>query len=153
MRRGFHVLIQAVGYYLLALPGLLLLSGLLWWGLDQQNPFVIPHLAEASTLFFFWVLLCAPVIEEVFFREYLLTKLSGSPKFGPWRACMLTAVLFASLHGIIAWLPLFYLGLVLGYLRVKTKNLSLVIGIHILHNLTVVSSQLLLSNSSFIIAP
>ncbi len=153
MRRGFHVLIQAVWYYLLALPGLLLLSLLLWWGLGQRDPFLIPHLADASRMFFFWVLLCAPVIEEVFFREYLLSKLSKMSTFGPRRACIFTAVLFASLHGVVAWVPLFYFGMVLGLVRQKTGSLALVIGMHALHNCAVISSQMFLLHSSSIVSP
>ncbi|HCH34354.1 MAG: Abortive infection protein [Candidatus Saccharibacteria bacterium GW2011_GWC2_48_9] len=87
----------------------------------------------------------AGVLEEVFYRRWLQTRLEAS--IGMWAGIIITALLYAGMHlgdgrqqaGLlveIASVVLFQgtLGVMLGYLWSKYRNLFMVIAIHILLN-------------------
>ena len=92
--------------------------------------------------------------EEVFFRGFLLTKTRDL--MGPWRAVLLTSLLFAAIHwpGWIASgglrreigpmsASVFGVGVLLGYLFLTTRSLWPSVVVHVLNN--VVSGFLLQS--------
>ncbi len=63
-----------------------------------------------------------PFTEELFFRGFLLTALASM--IGPLRAVVVTAALFAGAHVFISTLiPIFLIGLVLGWLYLRTRSL------------------------------
>lgn len=63
-----------------------------------------------------------PFTEELFFRGFLLTVLA--PMIGPFRAMLLSAALFAGVHVSVSTLiPIFMMGLVLGWLYIRTRSL------------------------------
>lgn len=68
----------------------------------------------------------AAVIEETFFRGWLQPMLER--KIGPWRAIVVTNLIFAPLHLIAAprlvSLLTFFPGLVMGWLKYRYKNLT-----------------------------
>ena len=74
-----------------------------------------------------------PVAEEIFFRGFVLTGLLK--RFGVRRALLLSSLLFGLFHidpGAIV--PTFALGLVLGWVYLKTGSIWPSIFAHALHN-------------------
>lgn len=97
----------------------------------QDNAWGAPGVA----LLVVGAVLIAPVSEELFFRGMLLQGLwrrSG----GPWRAIAVSAAVFAAIHypQPQTVVPLFTLGLMLGYLRVRYRSLAACILAHVLFN-------------------
>ncbi|MCX5642012.1 MAG: type II CAAX endopeptidase family protein [Candidatus Omnitrophica bacterium] len=68
-----------------------------------------------SLLFLIVVGLIAPLLEEIIFRGFLFGTLRNS--FGPRRSMIYSSLLFAALHqSLVAFLPIFFLAMVLAYL-------------------------------------
>eukprot|EP00793_Prasinoderma_coloniale_P004366 PRCOL_00000126-RA len=90
----------------------------------------------ANALYVGVVSVCAPVWEECLFRGFLLASLTG---FMPTSAAVLVAgVLFAGAHFSAArLLPLTFLGIGLGAIFVRTRNLASCVLLHSLWNATV----------------
>ncbi len=79
------------------------------------------------------VVIIGPIFEEVFFRGFSYNAIKR--KWGAQTAMVLTALVFASLHGnLIGFFPIMALGLLLAYMYEKTGSLVSPITIHILHN-------------------
>ncbi|MFF5265154.1 CPBP family intramembrane glutamic endopeptidase [Actinomadura viridis] len=126
---------------------------LAWFVLSQVWPFASPltqdlpdpvTLAVASLITF----LTASVLEEVFYRGWLQTRLEVL--YGTWPAIMASALLFALMHSarIEAGAPLHGLaaivanqglfGLMLGYLWARYRNLWVIVLVHTVTNLVYV---------------
>ncbi|MGQ3684159.1 MAG: lysostaphin resistance A-like protein [Candidatus Loosdrechtia sp.] len=96
------------------------------WVLEEKSPFIL------ISLVFFGIVI-APVIEEVLFRGFLQPALRNT--FGSRYAILTTAFLFATVHmDLFAFLQIFILGILLGYVYEKTQTLIAPIVVHILHN-------------------
>ena len=86
----------------------------------------------------FAVVICAPIIEEIFFRGFLFKGWSHSP-LGATGSILLTSVLFVLIHAgqydltILAMLSV--LALILGFARYKTNSIYIPIYLHFLNNL------------------
>ncbi len=79
------------------------------------------------------VVVLGPIVEEIFFRGFAYNAVKK--KWGRQTAMVLTAAVFAGLHGnLIGFLPIMVLGLLLAYVYEKTGSLIPAITIHILHN-------------------
>ena len=79
----------------------------------------------------------APIAEELLFRGYLYSQLKNT-KLGTYGTIFLTSLLWTGMHaqydiGIL--FSLFFLGLVLGYVRYKYDSVYLAIAIHAIHNI------------------
>jgi len=98
--------------------------------------------------FIFQAVLLFPIIEELFFRGFLLTFLKKYTS--TWMALVLSAGVFAFAHplAIGAVLPLWILGIVLGIAYEHTGSLLLPICIHSCWNLVTALSLLLEKGSS-----
>jgi membrane protease YdiL (CAAX protease family) len=84
------------------------------------------------------VALIPAVAEEVFFRG-LLQKFIWDWTGKPYRAILISALIFAVLHfRFTHLLPIFYMGLLFGYVYFKTGNLYYTILLHFINNATVV---------------
>jgi membrane protease YdiL (CAAX protease family) len=82
-----------------------------------------------------------PVIEEIFFRGF--TYKAFRAKMGVRWALVISALIFAALHmNLIAFIPIFILGIFLGYLYEKTGSLVPSMTVHMLHNLIMVGLTL-----------
>lgn len=82
-------------------------------------------------------LLCAgivaPIAEELFFRKALIDRLSG---FHPMDAIVFSALLFGFIHGnVTQFLYAFPLGVLLGIVYWRTKNIRYTIALHMALNL------------------
>ncbi|HEX6810596.1 MAG TPA: type II CAAX endopeptidase family protein [Planctomycetota bacterium] len=89
------------------------------------------------------VVLCPAVVEELAFRGFLLERLE--PLIGRRDALLLQAALFAILHMLPAMLPShFWMGLVLGVVRIRTGSLVPCMCVHGAWNLFVLIEEGLL---------
>ncbi len=74
-----------------------------------------------------------PIIEEIFFRGFFYPAVRKY--LGAGWTMVITSALFAAAHeNFFAFLPIFFLGLVLCYLYEKRSNLASCIMLHVIHN-------------------
>ncbi|MDC0660367.1 exosortase E/protease, VPEID-CTERM system [Leisingera sp. SS27] len=79
--------------------------------------------------------LLVPVIEELFFRAYVLERIAGGPGAAPWRALAglaVSSLLFAALHD--RWLAGALAGLAFGLLYLRTRRPGGAVQAHMLAN-------------------
>ncbi len=134
---------QGIKLYLLTLP-LIVLTGFIinlissYYGVTPDMQDVAQWVLEEKSFFILTSLIVfgiiiAPVIEEIIFRGFLQTTLKNS--FGGRYAMVISAALFAGVHmDLFAFLQIFILGMLLGYLYEKTQTLAASIIVHVLHN-------------------
>ncbi|MEM6973274.1 MAG: exosortase E/protease, VPEID-CTERM system [Pseudomonadota bacterium] len=87
----------------------------------------------------FWIILrvagtvaLVPLVEEMFFRGYLMRRLSALSLLGPLGAVVVTSVLFAMLHS--AWLLAGAAGVLFGWLVLRTGRVSDAVVAHLAAN-------------------
>ena len=79
------------------------------------------------------IALLLPVAEEIMFRGYLFDALRKY--FSGWIVILLTAAEFSLVHfQPLYFFPLFGIGVVLGWLRMKTGSLTLPVFVHVANN-------------------
>ncbi|MFN2484878.1 MAG: lysostaphin resistance A-like protein [Candidatus Limnocylindria bacterium] len=79
------------------------------------------------------IVLAAPISEEVFFRGIVFN--AWWREYGFWRALLGSSLVFAVFHfSLFAFVPIFLLALVLGYVYAQTRSLLTVIAIHATFN-------------------
>ena len=89
----------------------------------------------------FVLLILVPVSEEMLFRGIAYVALRD--RLGKVRGLLLSAALFASLHGLVFhFIPLFLLGIGLGYLYERTRSLIPCIVVHLLINVVAMISTI-----------
>jgi membrane protease YdiL (CAAX protease family) len=111
---------------------------------EQETVEAFRHFNRPSEFFdfVFEAVLLSPLIEELFFRGFLLTFLKKYTS--TWMALILSSGVFAFVHvNLGAALPLWFLGLALGLAYEHTGCLLLPIGIHACWNLVTALSLLL----------
>lgn len=88
----------------------------------------------SNVLYFAVVTFCAPIWEEAMFRGFFLPSLT---KYVPTKlALLLTSVVFAMVHfSMQRLIPLIFLGLMLGAVYIRTRNLMAPIALHSLWNM------------------
>jgi uncharacterized protein len=107
---------------------------------QQDNAFVINSYQTAVWPPLFWiaVVVFAPVFEECFFRGFLFVGLRQSV-LGPIGTVIITALVFASLHAlqynIYGVVTVFALGIIFGFVRLKSGSLLSTILLHSAWNL------------------
>lgn len=92
--------------------------------LDMTGPSLVAAVVLATVV--------GPVLEEVLFRGFVQP--ACVDRVGPAGGVVFTAVLFASIHGLDAFLPLTGLALLLGLLRYHTAGLTAPVLVHCLWN-------------------
>jgi hypothetical protein len=111
---------------------------------EQETVEAFRHFNRPSEFFdfVFEAVLLSPLIEELFFRGFLLTFLKKYTS--TWMALILSSGVFAFVHvNLGAALPLWFLGLALGLAYEHTGSLLLPIGIHACWNLVTALGLLL----------
>jgi CAAX protease family protein len=99
----------------------------------------LPSLIISGTL----IVLVAPIIEEVFFRGFLLRALSN--KMGIFYGSLLSALIFALLHlQPNSLIPIFILGLIINSLVIKSKSIIPAIVFHVFNNAIAFTIELLI---------
>ena len=99
-------------------------------------------LTDKSYSTFFMMVIAAPVLEEILFRGIFLNGFLKN--YSPRRSLIWSSLFFAVAH-MNPWqfIVAFILGLVIGYVYMKTKSLLPCIFIHFIANLTSYSSRFL----------
>jgi membrane protease YdiL (CAAX protease family) len=78
-----------------------------------------------------------PIMEELVFRGWLYSKIAQT-KLGDIGALTISSIIFTLIHtqydNIITFLVIFLLGLLLGFARYKSANISYSIAMHMIFN-------------------
>ena len=74
------------------------------------------------------------MLEEAFFRGFLFASLAADPRFGPFRALLLSSLIFGLAHPPLMWLPAMGLGCLFAWVHWRVGDLRAPILLHILHN-------------------
>ena len=133
-------ILWGLGGYCVALPLVLIVSILnqqLWQGQGGSNPLLSLALEArdrvALSIFFFTAAIAAPLFEEFLFRGFLLPSLTRY--ISVWWAIVLSAFLFAVAHlSLSEILPLMTLGIILGVVYTRSRNLLAPMLLHSLWN-------------------
>ncbi len=142
------------GGYLVALPLVIVVSLInqqLWQGQGGSNP-ILPLALEgqdsvALLIFFITACVAAPIFEEIIFRGFLLPSLT---RYMPvWGAVVASSLLFAIAHlSLSEVLPLATLGMVLGVVYSRSRNLLSSMLLHGLWNAGTLLSLFVLGSGS-----
>jgi len=104
---------------------------------DLELYFSLPSLLLISTF--------QPIAEEIFFRGFLLEKIGSL--YGNNVSIVITSILFGLAHlsqgNVVPAVMTGLIGVLLGYIVIKTKNLYAAISAHMLFNLTSVTLYIL----------
>ena len=128
------------GGYLVAVPLVLLVSALnqqIWHGQGGSNPLLFLALQAqdkvALAIFFSTASIAAPLFEEVMFRGFLLPSLTRYTSVTG--AIIISGFIFAIAHlSLSEVLPLATLGIVLGFVYTRSRNLLAPMLLHCLWN-------------------
>lgn len=141
-----------IGGYFAALPLVILVSLInqqIWQGQGGSNPILPIALEERNTaalvIFFITAAIAAPIFEEILFRGFLLPSLT---RYMPiWGAIALSSLIFAVAHlSLSEVLPLTVLGMVLGFVYARSRNLLASMMLHSLWNTGTLLSLVILGS-------
>ena len=133
-------ILWGLGGYLVAVPLVILISLInqqFWQGQGGSNPLLFLALQAqdrvALAIFFFTACIAAPIFEEIVFRGFLLSSLT---RYLPvWGAIFASSLIFAIAHlSLSEVLPLTMLGIVLGVVYTRSRNLICSMILHGLWN-------------------
>ena len=133
-------LVWGIGGYLAAIPLVLLVSVInqqIWQGQGGSNPLLLLALQAQDKvvllIFFVTSSIAAPVFEEIMFRGFLLPSLTRYVSVT--NAIIISGVIFAVAHlSLSEVLPLATLGIVLGFVYTRSRNLLAPMLLHCLWN-------------------
>ena len=143
-----------VGGYLVATPIVIVFSLLnekIWQGQGGSNPLLQIVLEGKDSigllLFFLTAAVAAPLFEEFLFRGFLLPSLT---RYMPvWTAIGISGLLFGVAHlSLSEIVPLTTLGIILGIVYVRTRNLLAPMLLHSLWNSTTLVSLYILGSGN-----
>ena len=142
------------GGYCTALPIVVIVSLInqkLWQGQGGSNPLLQMALESrdntALGIFFFTAAIAAPLFEEFLFRGFLLPSLTRYTSV--WGAILISSLLFAAAHlSLSEILPLTALGIVLGIVYTRSRNLLSSMLLHSLWNSGTLISLFLLGGNN-----
>jgi len=132
--------IWGFGGYLVAIPLVLLVSVInqqIWHGQGGSNPLLFLALQAqdqvALMIFFSTASIAAPIFEEIMFRGFLLPSLTRYTSING--AIIISGLIFAIAHlSLSEVLPLATLGIVLGFVYTRSRNLLAPMLLHCLWN-------------------
>ena len=138
--KGNNWLVWGIGGYLVAIPLVVIVSIVnqqIWQGQGGSNPLLFLAVQAqdpvALLIFFSTAAIAAPVFEEIIFRGFLLPSLTRY--FPVWIAIVLSSLLFSIAHlSLSEVLPLTALGLVLGIVYTRSRNILASMIVHSLWN-------------------
>lgn len=138
--RGSNWLVWGIGGYLAAIPLVVIISIVnqqIWQGQGGSNPLLFLAVKAqdpiALLIFFSTAAIAAPLFEEMIFRGFLLPSLTRY--FPVWGAIVLSSFLFSIAHlSLSEVLPLTALGLVLGIVYTRSRNILASMIVHSLWN-------------------
>ncbi|ACK71418.1 Abortive infection protein [Gloeothece citriformis PCC 7424] len=143
-----------LGGYLVAIPLVVIVSLInqkIWQGQGGSNPLLMLALESQDTvaliIFFFTAAIAAPLFEEIMFRGFLLPSLT---RYMPvWGAIVVSGLIFAVAHlNLSEVIPLATLGIILGVVYTRSRNLLSSILLHSLWNSGTLLSLFILGSSA-----
>ncbi|MGK7885622.1 MAG: CPBP family glutamic-type intramembrane protease [Crocosphaera sp.] len=145
-------IIWGTGGYLVALPLVIIISLInqnIWDGQGGSNPLLSLALEGQDivvlAIFYFTAAIAAPFYEEIMFRGFLLPSLTRY--FPVWGAIGISSLIFAVAHlNLSEVLPLTVLGIVLGIVYTRSRNLLSSMLLHSLWNSGTLISLFLLGS-------
>ena len=145
-------IIWGTGGYLVALPLVIIISLInqnIWDGQGGSNPLLSLALEGQDivvlAIFYFTAAIAAPFYEEIMFRGFLLPSLTRY--FTAWGAIGISSLIFAVAHlNLSEVLPLTVLGIVLGIVYTRSRNLLSSMLLHSLWNSGTLISLFLLGS-------
>ncbi len=147
-------LLWGIGGYCAVIPifiAVSLINQQLWQGQGGSNPLLQTVLESQDNLalliFFSTAAIAAPLFEEFLFRGFLLPSLT---RYLPvWGSILVSSFLFAAVHlSLSEVLPLTVLGIVLGVVYTRSRNLLAPMLLHSLWNSGTLLSLFLLGSST-----
>ncbi|GBF78712.1 CPBP family intramembrane glutamic endopeptidase [Aphanothece sacrum] len=145
-------IVWGISGYLVALPLVVLISLInqqIWNGQGGSNPLLSLALESQDkivlAIFYITAAIAAPVYEEIMFRGFLLPSLT---RYVPvWGAIVISSLIFALAHlNLSEVLPLAVLGIVLGTVYTRSRNLLSSMLLHSLWNSGTLFSLFLLGS-------
>lgn len=134
---GRFMILFLICYFLMYAGNLLGLgaNALITHFTDSTMDFYINDMLTGSNIYIYalFVVILAPVIEELFFRKLLITRIE---RFGEAPAIIVSGLVFGLFHGNLY--QVFYaiaLGMALGYIYIRTRKILVTIGLHMMINL------------------
>ena len=121
------------------------LGNLVQWEQQQWSSSIPENFGDSTVILFgFVMLILMPVGEEILFRGIAYTGFAG--RFGQAKGTVLSALLFAALHGyirsfmpsVLGGIPIFLMGVTLVWLYIRTKSLIPCMITHSLVNLILI---------------
>ncbi len=146
--------IWGLGGYLIAIPAVLIISLInqqIWHGQGGSNPLLYLALQAqdkvALSVFFITASIAAPVFEEIMFRGFLLPSLTRYLPVST--SIIISGFLFAIAHlSLSEVLPLATLGIILGVVYTRSRNLLAPMLLHSLWNSGTLISLFVLGSGS-----
>ncbi|MEL6457959.1 MAG: type II CAAX endopeptidase family protein [Cyanobacteria bacterium J06621_15] len=147
-------LLWGIGGYCAVIPIFIVVSLInqqLWQGQGGSNPLLQIVLESQDNLalliFFSTAAIAAPLFEELLFRGFLLPSLT---RYIPlWGSILISSFLFAAVHlSLSEVLPLSVLGIVLGFVYSRSRNLLAPMLLHSLWNSGTLLSLYILGSST-----
>ena len=140
--------------YMVAVPlviGVSVVNQYIWQGRGGSNPLLQTVLEEGDSfalgVFFFTAAIAAPIFEEILFRGFILPSLTRY--VSTWGAIALSSFIFAAAHlSVSEILPLMILGMVLGFVYTRSKNLLAPMMVHSLWNSATMAGLFVLGSST-----
>ena len=105
--------------------------------IEMPNDFIEYSKAAPALMISIVFIIAAPIAEELLFRGYLFSQLINT-KLGMYGTIIFTSLLWTGLHAQYDFdilISIFFLGLVLGYVRYRYDSVYLAIVIHAIHNI------------------
>ena len=141
-----------LGGYLVALPLVVVISLInqqIWHGQGGSNPILFLALKAQDNvvlaIFFLTASVAAPFFEETIFRGFLLPSLTRY--FPVWSSILISSLIFSIAHlSLSEVLPLTTLGIVLGFVYTRSRNLLAPMLLHSLWNSGTLFSLFLLGS-------
>lgn len=147
-------IVWGLGGYLVAIPLVVIVSLInqkIWQGEGGSNPLLMLALESQDTvaliIFFVTAAIAAPLFEEVMFRGFLLPSLT---RYIPvWAAIGVSGLIFAVAHlNVSEVMPLATLGIILGVVYTRSRNLLSSMLLHSLWNSGTLLSLFLLGSGA-----
>jgi len=145
-----HLGLSILGYFLylgisFAIIVIVIFGGLKIPGYQISEP-VLPLFGTTNVAIIIAaivIIFIAPILEEVFFRGFILQGLVN--KFGKSAGAIVTALLFATLHlQFESFIPIFILSLILSIIFIRSKSIWPCILFHIINNIVAFTVELMI---------
>ena len=131
---------KELGFWLAIIVGFMILADVVYFIIGRP---VVPEFmsvayetATIKPLFWVALVLSAPLLEETFFRGFLLQGFKTT-FFGPLGAILITSICWTVIHiqyELVELSLIFIMGVIFGYARLKTGSLLICIVLHALVN-------------------